>query len=164
MVKDLQYLSRLMNLTKLRIDDNPFSKFEHTRHFAIHCAKSLVYLDGYAVTQEERVSARTLFASTDISELRGRLSEELHKLSLLKSDVGKSPEEMRGSNDDDESTFRDGDLVKIQSRFSTRYFSVEGGCRREIPNDVTMGFMGVDPAHFTVVTVEHILCASVSSS
>ncbi len=64
---------------------------------------------------------------------------------------------MRGSNDDDESTFRDGDLVKIQSRFSTRYFSVEGGCRREIPNDVTMGFMGVDPAHFTVVTVEHIM-------
>ena len=71
-------------------------------------------------------------------------------------------EEMKGSNsssndDDDESTFRDGELVKIQSRFSTRYFSVEGGCRREIPNDVTMGFMGVDPAHFTVVTVEHIM-------
>lgn len=114
-VKDLQYLSRLMNLTKLRIDENPFSKFEHTRHFAIHCAKSLVYLDGYAVTQEERVSARTLFASTDISELRGRLSEELHKLSLLKSDVGKSPERRLASRSMELSRYGGNQFKETQS-------------------------------------------------
>ena len=114
-VKDLQYLSRLMNLTKLRIDENPFSKFEHTRHFAIHCVKSLVYLDGYAVTQEERVSARTLFASTDISELRGRLSEELHKLSLLKSDVGKSPERRLASRSMELSRYGGNQFKETQS-------------------------------------------------
>ena len=114
-VKDLQYLSRLMNLTKLRIDENPFSKFEHTRHFAIHCAKSLVYLDGYAVTQEERVSARTLFASTDISELRGKLSEELHKLSLLKSDVGKSPERRLASRSMELSRYGGNQFKETQS-------------------------------------------------
>jgi hypothetical protein len=114
-VKDLQYLSRLMNLTKLRIDENPFSKFEHTRHFAIHCAKSLVHLDGYAVTQEERVSARTLFASTDISELRGRLSEELHKLSLLKSDVGKSPERRLASRSMELSRYGGNQFKETQS-------------------------------------------------
>jgi len=61
------------------------------------------------------VSARTLFASTDISELRGRLSEELHKLSLLKSDVGKSPERRLASRSMELSRYGGNQFKETQS-------------------------------------------------
>ena len=47
-VQDLQHLNKCLNLAKLSIDENPISKLEYTRYFAIFNLKSLVYLDGYA--------------------------------------------------------------------------------------------------------------------
>lgn len=89
---DLRCLGKLMNLTKLRIDENPFSRLEHTALFAIYCIKGLISLDGVAVTQRDREDARHQFSTSDISDLRSRLAEELHNLAQLKREVGKSPE------------------------------------------------------------------------
>jgi hypothetical protein len=91
-VGDLRYLGNLPNLVKLRIDENPFSGQANTLLFAIYCVQSLQFLDGSSVTAADRQEARNRFATSDVAHLRSRLAEELHSLSKLKEEVGRSPE------------------------------------------------------------------------
>ena len=91
-VRDLRHLEPLGNLTKLRIDENPFSQFEHTNAFAVFTIRSLTHLNGEEILQAQREEARNRFAMSNVSELRARLAEELHHLGQLKREVGRSPE------------------------------------------------------------------------
>jgi hypothetical protein len=58
----------------------------------------------------------------------------------------------------DGSTFRDGGLVKFHndSRSAVHYYSIEGGCRREFPDDETLRLMGGRAGDFREVSAQYI--------
>jgi hypothetical protein len=60
-VEDLTHLGGMRSLTKLRIDENPFSALETTPLFAIFCVSSLTHLDNIALTERDRQEAQDLF-------------------------------------------------------------------------------------------------------
>jgi hypothetical protein len=60
-VEDLTHLGGMRSLTKLRIDENPFSALETTPLFAIFCVSSLTHLDNIAITERDRQEAQDLF-------------------------------------------------------------------------------------------------------
>ncbi len=59
----------------------------------------------------------------------------------------------------DGATFKDGGLISHANVTTgrTHYFSIEGGCRREFPDDVTLRSMGGEPSAFTAVSAQYVL-------
>lgn len=55
-------------------------------------------------------------------------------------------------------TFRDGGLIKFRNSTTAQvhYYSIEGGCRREFPDDPTMRLMGAQPELFTEVNAQYV--------
>ena len=55
------------------------------------------------------------------------------------------------------STFEDGRLLKVYNLTIYNYYTLEGGCRRQIPNELTLEYMGAEITDFQLVTVDFIL-------
>ena len=55
-------------------------------------------------------------------------------------------------------TFRDGGLIRHTNATThkTHFYSIEGGCRREFPDDVTLRLMGGKPEDFSEVNAQYI--------
>jgi hypothetical protein len=56
-------------------------------------------------------------------------------------------------------TFSDGGLIKFRNSTNTEavhYYSIEGGCRREFPDDETLRLMGAHPSEFREVSAQYV--------
>lgn len=55
------------------------------------------------------------------------------------------------------STFEDGRLLKVYNLTMYNYYTLEGGCHRQIPNELTLEYMGAEITDFQSVTLDFIL-------